>query len=130
MWILILGITESDISSTKEKSEYSTAQTELYEKQEKSKHSTHQTEFYDNQGNVKNDNLRIPVIIVGCVLIFLIGVYGLKWISKPIRKTGTFELPREDNDPTTEYLEINEIFEQDSVSNTTSTTARQGLEHL
>ena len=121
MWIFILGITKSDVSSTKKKSEYSTAQTELYEKQEKHKHST-STKLYDYQGNVKNDNLRIPVIIVGCVLIFLIGVYGLKWISKPIRKTGTFELPREDNDPTTEYLEINEIYEQESVSNTTSTT--------
>ena len=121
MWIFILGITKSDVSSTKKKSEYSTAQTELYEKQEKPKHST-STKLYDYQGNVKNDNLRIPVIIVGCVLIFLIGVYGLKWISKPIRKTGTFELPREDNDPTTEYLEINEIYEQESVSNTTSTT--------
>ncbi|XP_052675629.1 uncharacterized protein LOC128157218 [Crassostrea angulata] len=116
------GITKSDVSSTKEKSEYSTTQTELYEKQEKPKHSTPQTKLYDYQGNVKNDNLRIPVIIVGCILIFLIVVYGLKWILKPIRKTGTFELPREDYDPTTEYLEINEIFEQESVSNTISAT--------
>lgn len=122
MWIFILGITKSNVSSTKKKSEYSTAQTELYEKQEEPKHSTPQTKLYDFQGNVKNDNLRIPVIIVGCVLIFLIVVYGLIWILKPIRKTGTFELPREDYDPTTEYLGINEIFEQESVSNTISTT--------
>lgn len=28
-------------------------------------------ELYDYQGNTKLENLRIPVIIVGCVLIFI-----------------------------------------------------------
>lgn len=117
-----LGNTKSEVSSTKEKSEYSTAQTASYETQENSENSTPQTELYDYQGNVKNDNLRIPVIIVGCILVFLIVVNGLKWISKPIRKTGTFDLTRRDIDQTTEYLEINEISEQESESNTICTT--------
>lgn len=53
-------IRKSEVSSTQEKFEYLTAQTELY----------------DYQSNMKTDNLRITVLIVGCAHVILILVNG------------------------------------------------------
>lgn len=75
-------------------------------------------ELYQNE--IKPENF--VVIIVGCLLIFLIVLNGIKWILKPIDKTRTIALTREANDPTTIYLEINDRSEQESVSNTMCTT--------
>lgn len=55
--------------------------------QVKSEYSRAQTKFYHDKNNIETEDLRKPVIIVGCVLVFLVLVNGLKWISKPIRNT-------------------------------------------
>lgn len=52
-------------------------------------YSTEKEEFNHNRGLKTTIMTRMTIIVVGCVLIFLIVVNGIKWISKPVQKAHT-----------------------------------------
>nr|XP_034301435.1 uncharacterized protein LOC105335029 isoform X1 [Crassostrea gigas] len=80
-------------------------------------YSTEKEEPYNDRG-LKTKNLKMPIIIVGCVIILLILVNGIKWISKPFKKAHIITNTMEDNDLPSIYTEIDERSEQESESNT------------
>nr|XP_011435897.2 uncharacterized protein LOC105334227 [Crassostrea gigas] len=84
-------------------------------------YSTDEEELYNDRG-LKTKNSKMPVIIVGCVIILLILVNGIKWISKPVKIAHIITNTMEDNDLPTVYTEIDERSEQEFESNTMRTT--------
>ena len=80
------------------------------------------TRLLNRKRGLKTKNLKMPVIIVGCVIILLILVNGIKWISKPVKKAHIITNTMEDNDLPTVYTEIDERSERESESNTMRTT--------
>nr|XP_034301433.1 uncharacterized protein LOC117681368 isoform X2 [Crassostrea gigas] len=84
-------------------------------------YSTDEEELYNDRG-LKTKNSKMPVIIVGCVIILLILVNGIKWISKRVKKAHIITNTMEDNDLPTVYTEIDERSEQEFESNTMRTT--------
>ncbi|XP_052720528.1 uncharacterized protein LOC128192114 [Crassostrea angulata] len=97
-------------------------------------YSTEKEELYNDRG-LKTRNLKMPIIIVGCVVLLLILVNGIKWISKPVKKAHIITNTMEDNDLPSIYTEIDERSEQEYESNTmrtnvtsTSFTSLNGIE--
>nr|XP_034301438.1 uncharacterized protein LOC105323994 [Crassostrea gigas] len=84
-------------------------------------YSTEKEELNYDRG-LKTKNLKMPVIIVVCVIILFILVNGIKWIAKPVKKAHIITNTMEDNDLPTVYTEIDERSEQESESNTMRTT--------